>query len=177
MDKLEKLLFIFINFIFSASSFACFLIIALSGWLSVNINHANPIGENDGAYVGWIFLLTIGYWFSKLFLFPILFKAKKTFPYISCFLEKFKKERHFRKLVLKKALIIDLLIWAITSLIIMVYYYPRYLTLNIGDASYINGITFLMYGGGVLTSYIILLILFKIPSIFKKKKHLFYRAD
>lgn len=147
--RLEQITFICINLLLSASCFVVYWIMGLSGWLSLNVNHADFNGENDGYYVGWIMLLTLAYWLMKLFIFSFLYMAKKIFPYTHDFLKKFLNERHFRNLVLKKAVIMDLSIFLLTVII--------YKLMNNDDFDmwFIIETTYLLYGGGVLTSYLL----------------------
>lgn len=172
----EKLLFVFINLIFSFCIPVFYIVENVSYWLSVNINYSDPVtSEQDSYYVSWIILFWLTYLLFKLSTFPIIYKLKNIFPFMNQVFERLKRKNHYRKTVLKKALILDAVAF-ISSIFLFIIYMQNTMSNIVLIFAYALFIS-LFWGCGVITSYLTLLFYFKIHSLFNKKKHLFYRAD
>lgn len=174
--NLEKTLFVFINIFFSFCLLTFFVSKRFSYWLSITVNHTNPVtSEQDGYYVSWIILFWFFYILSKSLIFAVLYSLKKVFPYMNRFLSDFKNKNHFRKTVFKKAFILDIFAYVFSTYLFFVS------TQNyVQSVFYIFGYSALisiLWGGGVTTNYLIFLSYAKMCSLWKKKKHLFCRAS
>ena len=153
MNKLRKYLeiafFTAIIIVFSSNSLALLCIMGISGFFSLLLG-ANPVYENDSIFVFYCVILGLIFLILRIIIFPILYSFKGLFPYIHKFLD-----FAFQN---KKNLVICLGVSALLLLLDCLVTFFIFKEHNIG---YYFLETF---GLGLLPSYIVMLIYFKLKN-------------
>lgn len=179
--SLEKMLLFLINAIFCFNYCTLILIFYLCHFLVKYVNKSDIISydkDGDFYFILWILLFYIIYIFLKLFLFPILYKLKNKLPYIHTFLKNFLEDKKITHKILKISCMLDVIMFAVTTFS-MGFKFENWddfwITLMQGslfdclvEALFTTFIIYLFFLGGVTTSYVAFLLIYKLDIWVKK---------
>lgn len=176
---LEKILLFLINAIFCCNYWTLILIFYLCSFLVKRVNKYNIVAYNEDGdfyFILWIFLFYIIYIFLKLFLFPILYKLKNKLSYIQAFLRNFFEDKKTTHKILKISFMFDVIMFAVTTFSIWFKFKNPddfWITLMQGnlfegliEALFTTFIIYLFLLGGVTTSYIVFLLIYKYKEFY-----------
>lgn len=122
--------------------------------------------ENYTPFIFWGILVYLIYIISKIFLFPILYSMKKTFPYIHEFFEQFVTFPNRKYIVFLSALFLDsiFLFTNILSSLLGKEQATAVSTIKIGFIMYF------VFGCGVVLPYIVMFVYLKLSHWNKLRK-------
>ena len=123
----------------------------ISGFLSMLIFNANPVYENDTPFVIFCILFILLFLVLKIVLFPLLYCFSKVFPYIHNFFDKIFATKERTALVFLATIII---------LILEAFGYMLFMHEDFKHTKFAS----LIFGPGLLPSYLIMFIFLKIQN-------------
>lgn len=172
---LEKILFILINIIFCFNYCTLKLLFYLCSFLVQYINKSDIISYNkngDFYFILWILVLYLIYIFLKLFLFSILYKLKNKLPYIHSFLKNFLEYKKTTHKILKISFMFDVAVFVITTFAIgFKFENAEDFWIALMQGTLFDGVIeifcislmiYIFLLGGVTTSYLAFLLIYKL---------------
>ena len=171
----EKMLFILINIIFCFNYCTLKLLFYLCAFLVQYINKSDIISydkDGDFYFILWILLLYLIYIFFKLFLFSILYKLKNKLPYIHSFLKNFLEYKKTTHKILKISFMFDVAVFVITTFAIgFKFENAEDFWIALMQGTLFDGVIeifcislmiYIFLLGGVTTSYLAFLLIYKL---------------
>ncbi len=172
---LEKILFILINIIFCFNYCTLKLLFYLCSFFVQYINKSDIISYNkngDFYFILWILVLYLIYIFLKLFLFSILYKLKNKLPYIHSFLKNFLEYKKTTHKILKISFMFDVAVFVITTFAIgFKFENAEDFWIALMQGTLFDGVIeifcislmiYIFLLGGVTTSYLAFLLIYKL---------------
>lgn len=170
LAQIEQVFFIMINIVFSASPIVALAFLVVSMLATSNmINSSISVRHDEEYYIElFCFLMWSIYMFFKLFLFPILFALPRNFPYINLFFNRFKIEHSFRLKILGLATLFDVFLYFVCVAGMVLFGFEN--AKDISSAVLLVLFFWIIFGGGVLTSYFAFYLNFKVLHKLKCQK-------
>ena len=159
--KFEYFLFICLNIFFSTSYLMAILIVYLGHLASKYISKIDvTCSENVTPFILWGILFYLIYIISKIFLFPVLYSMKKTFPYIHEFFEQLVTVPNRKYIVFLSALFLD----TICVFADIVYSLLRKVQSSVVSTIEISICMYFIFGCGVVLPYIVMFVYLKLSN-------------
>lgn len=122
--------------------------------------------ENYTPFIFWGILVYLIYIISKIFLFPVLYSMKKTFPYIHEFFEQFVTFPNRKYIVFLSALFLD----AVFIFADILYALFGKVQSSVISTIKISINMYFVFGCGVVLPYIVMFVWLKLNKCIKKNK-------
>lgn len=165
--KLEYFLFICLNIFFSTSYLILIVIMYLGYLASKYISNTDiTCSENYTPFIFWGILFYLIYIISKIFLFPVLYSMKKTFPYIHEFFEQFITFPNRKYIVFLSALFLD----AVCIFAVILYALFGKVQSSVVSTIKISINMYFIFGCGVVLPYLIMFVYLKLSHWNKLRK-------